>query len=155
MIPDCESMLSLAAARSVFSDSTEFLGEFPAADFGTGRFEIPAIQSALLGAGQSRFCQWGVPNSDGVFALVVAEITPADRASLIAALSGAGFASSTSASVTTLEHEQEGMISTDAATHLFTGDSWILSDGTSLSLTGAVAHSALTAIRAANPTLGL
>ncbi len=78
-----------------------------------------------------------------------------DSEALAAALTAAGFASSSTGPVTTFELERDGMVSTESATHLFTGDAWILSDGTGLAVSGPVAASALDAIRAANPTLGL
>lgn len=152
--PGCEDLLTIEQARALFSGNTEFFGETPGADF-TGRFDIPEIPTAITGSAQSKTCRWGVPNSDGSFSLLVAEIAPADRAALTAALTAAGFASSTAGLVTTFELERDGMVSTESATHLFTGDVWILSDGTGLAVSGPVAVSALDAIRAANPALGL
>ena len=154
VIPDCEDLLSLEQARALFSDNTEFFGQFPGVEFG-GHFEIPEIGTAISGASQSTTCRWGVPNSDGAFSLLVAEITPADRASLTAALTAEGFASSTAGPATSFELERDGMVSTESAVHVFTGDVWILSDGTGLALSTPVAASALDALRAANPTLGL
>lgn len=153
-IPGCETLLPLALAQDLFSDSTEFFGEFPAVQYG-GIFEGPEAADALAGASQSRLCRWGVPNSDGAFSLVVAEIAPEDRAALEAALPAAGFSAVTMGTVTGFDAESEGMVSSLAATHLFTGHVWIVCDGTTLGLTGAVAGSALDALRTANPTLGL
>ena len=153
-LPDCEQLLPLPLAKSLFSESTEFMGEFPPAEFG-GHFEIPEVASALAAAPQARLCRWGVPNSDGAFALVVAELAASDQAPLISALTTAGFSSTTMGTVTSMELEQEGVVSTEAATHLFTGDVWIVCDGTSVFLSGAVSGSALDALRTANPTLGL
>jgi len=153
-IPDCETLLPIALAQSSFGGSTEFFGEFSAAEFG-GSFEVTETVDALSGASQSRLCRWGVPNSDGSFALVVAEIAPEARSALEAALPAAGFSSVTMGTVTGLDAEREGMVSLEAATHLFTGDVWILCDGTTLALTGVVAGSALDALRTANPSLSL
>lgn len=154
VIPACEELLTLAEARALFSDNTEFFGEFPGSDI-FDRFEMPEVPVAIAAAAQSRTCRWGVPNSDGSFALMVAEITSAERATLTAALGAAGFATSTTGPVTTFELERDGMVSTESAVHLFTGDVWILSEGTGLGVSGPVAVSALDALRAANPTLGL
>lgn len=153
-LPGCEELLTIEEARALFSANTEFLGEGPGSDF-SGRFEIPEIAAAIAGSAQSRSCWWGVPNSDGSFSLLVAEIAAADRTALTAALTAEGFASSTAGPVTTFELERDGMVSTESATHLFTGDVWILSDGTGLAVSGPVAVSALDAIRAANPALAL
>jgi hypothetical protein len=150
----CEQLLPLDLAKSLFSANTEFLGEFPPAEFG-GHFEIPEIASAIAAAPQARLCRWGVPNSDGAFTLLVAELDASDQAPLVAALTTAGFTSTTMGTVTAMELEREGMVSLEGTTHLFTGDVWILCDGTSVSLTGAVAGSALDALRNDNPTLGL
>ena len=154
VIPECEDLLSLEDARALFSESTEFFGQFPGVEF-AGRFEIPEIVNAVTSASQSKTCRWGVPNSDGAFSLLVAEITPAERASLTTALTAAGFASSTAGPATSYELERDGMVSTESAVHVFTGDVWILADGTGLALSTPVAASALDALRAANPTLGL
>ncbi len=145
-------MLPLILARQVFSANTEFLGESAAADFG-GRFAVPEIQAALISAPQSRLCRWGVPNSDGTFALVVAELPAAEQVGVIAALTAAGFASATSGTETMLRLEQEGVVSLEAQTHIFTGEVWILVDGTSGELTDTVSGFALDVLRAANPTL--
>ncbi len=153
-IPECEILLPIALAQSQFGGATEFFGEFPATGFG-GRFEVTETVAALAGASQSRLCRWGVPNSDGSFALVVAEIASEDRTALEAALPAAGFSAVTMGTVTGFDAEREGLVSVEAATHLFTGDVWILCDGTTLGLTGVVAASALDALRTANPSLAL
>lgn len=152
-IPDCETLLPLADAQALFSASTEFFGEFAAAQFGVDG--VPEAATALAGAGQWRFCGWGVPSSDGAFTLLVAEITPGDRAALEAALTAAGFTAVTMGTVTGYDAEREGEVSTLADTLLFTGDVMIVCNGTTLALTGAVTASALDALRTANPTLGL
>jgi hypothetical protein len=157
VIASCDDLLPLAEAKSLFSESTEFLDErtFAELEGPFGFFELPAIQVATDAAIQGRVCYWGVPNSDGAFALLTAELTPADSTTLQAALTAAGATSTTMGTVTAYELEGETEISHIAATHLFTGDVWIASNGTSLSLTGAVAGSALDGMRTANPTLGL
>jgi len=151
-ISDCETMLPLILAQQVFSVNTEFLGESPVADFG-GRFAVPELQAALVGAPQARLCRWGVPNSDGSFSLVVAELAASEQAAVIGALTTAGFASSTSGTETMLRLEQEGEVSLEAQTHIFAGDVWVLVDGTSGELTDTVSGFALDVLRAANPTL--
>jgi hypothetical protein len=153
-IPECETLLPIALAHDLFSGNTEFFGEFPPAEFG-GLFAGPEATDALAGASDARLCRWGVPNSDGAFSLVVAEISADDRAALEGALTAAGFSVVTMGTVTGFDAESEGMVSSLAATHLFTGNVWIVCDGTTLDLTGSVAGSALDALRTANPTLGL
>lgn len=152
-IPECETLLPLALAQANFSENTEFIGEFPANEFGV--FEVPEAAAAVAGASQSRYCLWGVPNSDGAFTLLVAEVSPEDRAAVEAALPAAGFSAVTMGTVTGYDAEREGEVSTLADTVLFTGDVMIVCNGTSLGLTGVVTGSALDALRTANPTLGL
>jgi len=152
-IPECDILLPLALAQDSFSENTELLGEFATSQFGIDG--VPAAAAAVASASQVRYCGWGVPFSDGVFTLLVAEISAADRAALEAALPGAGFAATTMGTVTGYDAEREGEVSTLADTLLFTGDVMIVCNGTSLGLTGVVTGSALDALRTANPTLGL
>jgi hypothetical protein len=152
-IPECETLLPLALAQAHFSENTEFIGEFPPNEFGV--FEVPEAGAAVAGASQSLYCLWGVPFSDGAFTLLVAEVSPADRAAVEAALPAAGFSAVTMGTVTGYDAEREGEVSTLADTVLFTGDVMIVCNGTSLDLTGVVTGSALDALRTANPTLGL
>jgi hypothetical protein len=153
-IPVCETLLPIADARAVFSDSTEFLGELPAADF-ESRFPVPEVRATLASVDPALHCLWGVPNSDGSFAVGVGSITDADRAALESALAGAGFTSATMGTVTGYEGEGDGEVSSIAEVHLFTGELWIAVAGNSLASTGVVAATVLEAMRTANPTLGL
>lgn len=153
-IPDCETLLPIALARSAFADSTEFLGENIATDYYPW-YQLPAVTTAISGVTNARACWWGVPNSDGSFSLLVAEIDPATRASIEAALTAEGFSSVSMGTVAAREAEREGVFSLEAETHLFTGDVWILADDGTLAVSGIVTGSALDALRTANPTLGL
>ena len=151
-ISDCETMLPLILAQQLFSANTEFFGEFPIGEFGGG-FDVPEIQTALTIAPQSKLCRWAVPNSDGSFSLVVAELPVGEQTAVIDALMAAGFATSTNGTETILRLEREGIVSLEAQTHIFTGDVWVLVDGTSGELTDTVSGFALDVLRAANPTL--
>jgi hypothetical protein len=153
-IPDCETMLPLADAQDLFSENTAFLGEQPASEF-VGRMTIPSIPVVLSTAIPAKGCYWGIPQSDGLFELVVAGITDAERATLQGELSAAGYSETTMGTVTAFELESMNEVSSLGTTHLFTGDVWIVCDGTSVGLSGAVAGAALDALRTANPTLGL
>ncbi|MBG6237166.1 hypothetical protein IWX78_000109 [Mycetocola sp. CAN_C7] len=153
-IVECETLLPIAQARALFSDATEFLGERSPTE-SSGWFPVAEIDSTLAAASQARACAWGVPNSDGVFTIHAVEVTATQRADLESALVGAGFSSVTTGTVTGYEMTGENEVSTTAATHLFTGAVWIMSNATALTTTGPAAASALDALRAANPTLGL
>ena len=153
-IPGCETLLPIATAQSAFAASTAFLGENVPTEYYPW-YQLPPVLTAISGVTVARSCWWGIPNSDGSFSLLVAEIDPATRTSVEAALTAEGFASVAMGTVTAFEAEREGDFSLEAETHLFTGNVWILCDNGSLSVSGTVAGSALDAMRTANPSLGL
>jgi hypothetical protein len=153
-IPDCETLLPIALAKSSFSESTEFLGETVPTEYYPW-YQLSAVNAAIAGVTIARSCWWGIPNSDGAFSLLVAEIDPATRASVEAALTAEGFSSVEMGTLTARENGREGEVGYEAETHLFTGSVWILADDGDLSVSGIVAGSALDALRSANPTLGL
>lgn len=153
-IPGCETLLPIATAQAAFSESTALLGENVPTEYYPW-YQLPPVLTAISGVTVARSCWWGVPNSDGAFSLLVAEIDPATRASVEAALTAEGFTSVAMGTVTAFEAEREGDFSLEAETHLLAGDVWILCDDGSLSVSGTVAGSALDAMRTANPSLGL
>ena len=153
-LPDCETMLPIATARDLFSENTEFLGEIAPTDF-VARLSVPSLPSVLAAASPARGCFWGVPQSDGLFQLVVASITAGQRATLEGELAGSGYSTATMGTVTGYDLEGMNEVGSTGTTHLFTGEVWIVCDGTSVGLSGAVAGSALDALRTGNPTLGL
>lgn len=153
-IPDCETLLPLALAQSSFGGSTAFLGENPPTNYYPW-YQLPPVITAISGVTLARSCWWGIPNSDGAFSLLVAEIDPATQASIEAALDAEGFSSTVMGTVTAREGERDGDFQHEAETHLFTGNVWILCDDGSLSVSGIVTGSALDALRSANPTMGL
>jgi hypothetical protein len=150
-IPDCETLLPLASAKALFGANTEFLGETPAGEY-VGRLGVPSEPVVLSTASPARACRWGVPNSDGVFSVVVAGITDAEQATLQAELLTKGYAET---SPGTFQLAAEGEASSLGTTQLFSGDSWIIADMTTLDSSAAVAGSALDALRTANPDLAL
>lgn len=153
-IPGCETLLPIAVAQSAFAESTAFLGENVPTEYYPW-YQLPPVLSAISGLTVARSCWWGVPDSDGAFSLLVAEIDPATRTSIEAALTAEGFTSVVMGTLTAREAERDGLASYEAETHLFTGNVWIVCDDGSLSVSGTVAGSALDALRTANPSLGL
>jgi len=143
-------MLPLSSAKSLFSDSTQVLGDEDSVPIRGD--ELPEISTAASNASIAKNCVWGVPNSDGAFSLTVTDITDTDAANLTAALLASGFLGATSGGITTLELSGENMVGTTADTHYLVGDLWIHATGTSLSLTTDVANGALDEVRLANPT---
>ena len=153
-IPACDVLLPIATARDLFSDSTELLAENPASEF-SGRLMVPSITTVLSTASPTRSCFWGIPSSDGLFQVVVIGITTAEVATLQGELAAAAYAQTTMGTVTAFELEGMNEVGSVGTTHLFTGTTWILVDGSSSSFSGAVAGQVLDALRTANPTLGL
>lgn len=153
-IPDCETLVPLALAKSSFAESTVFLGEGVPTEYYPW-WQVPAVNLAISGVTLARSCWWGIPNSDGGFNLLVAEIDPATRASLDATLETEGFYPLYLGTVSGREAGRDGDNGYEAETHLFTGNVWILSDNHSIVGAAAIADSALDAMRTANPTLGL
>jgi len=150
IIPGCETLLPLTTAKALFSRDTEAFGEDDTIVLRGD--ELPEIASAVSDATIAKNCIWAVPRSDGSFALSIADISEADRVSVSDALIAAGYTGSADGEVTTFEREFEGGVSLIGEMHLFTSDLWIYVQGTSLSLTNAVANSALDELRLANPT---
>lgn len=153
-IPDCETLVPLALAKSSFAESTEFLGEGVPTEYYPW-WQVPTVNSAISGVTLARSCWWGIPNSDGGFNLLVAEIDPATRTSLEDTLITEGFYPLFLGTVSGREAGRDGDNGYEAETHLFTGDVWILTDNHSVEGAAAIADSALDAMRTANPTLGL
>jgi hypothetical protein len=153
-IPDCETLLPVALAKSTFGDSTEFLQENVPTEYYPW-YQLPPVLAAISGVTLARACWFGIPNSDGSFTFMVAEIDPAARATIEAALDAESFSSVSMGTVTAREANRGGEFEYEAETHLFTGDVWIIADSWSLDVTGIVTGSALDAMRTANPTLGL
>ena len=154
VLPECEVLLPLAVAQESFSPETVLLGDLPPAEF-TGRSSIASIGATLAAAPIARVCSYGVPNSDGVFFVGVAEVTEAQRDALQTELTGAGYLQSDNGALTTFDLATEGEVSTLAFTHVFAGSVWVLGDTTSLEIGTTVTTTALDAVRAANPTRGL
>lgn len=153
-IPDCETLLPLATAKDLFSENTELIASPAASEF-VGRQTVPSIPVVLSTADPTRACVYGIPQSDGFFEFVVAGITAAQRATLEGELAASGYAVTSMGTLTTYELEGMNEVSSVGTTHIFTGDVWIVCDGTSLGLSGVVTGTVLDALRTANPALGL
>lgn len=89
VVPPCVDLLPLEQLRATLGDPAppiESFGEQPAAEpSGMGPLAIQTLQNAASVV----TCNWGIPVSDGVFDVTVAQIEPAARDDLIAALHGA------------------------------------------------------------------
>jgi hypothetical protein len=151
-IGGCDDLFTREQAKSLLGRTAVLFEENPANEYRTW-FEVPALRSEISGLTGGVSCWWGIPNSDYSVVLMVVKIDPATRASIEATLETEGYTS-----VVTRTIAAYGMAPEDAyraESHLFTGDLWILSDGPAESMTSTVSESALEALRAANPSLGL
>ncbi|EAR26033.1 hypothetical protein A20C1_09139 [marine actinobacterium PHSC20C1] len=150
ILPGCQDLLPLTAAKDLFSPSTEILEESDtAADV---HFDLGELDTAAANATIAKNCIWGVPNSDGAFTVTVSDINDTDAANLKAALLSAGYLGVTTDGVTTLELSTDGELGAVARTHYLVADLWIYVDGGSLSFSGDVADRVLDKIRTANPS---
>ena len=155
VIPDCETLLPLESAKAAFSPYTEFSGELSVSEF-QHPLAVSSEATVLATANPARACRWGIPKSDGIFALAVAAITADDAAALQGELAEAGFVPTASGTSTSFELEAPELGPGGAGVvHLFAGRIWIISDSTALQSANEVADSALEALRAANPTSDL
>lgn len=130
VVPSCDDLLPLEQLRATLGDPAppiESFGEQPAAEpSGMG----PLANQTLQNAASQVTCNWGIPVSDGVFDVTVAQIEPAARDDLIAALHGAGDYDYA---------EPEGLpafqraVTSGIGTYLgyaFDGPVWVIVDGT-------------------------
>ena len=150
VIPPCETLLTLDQAKEGRSPNTVFIGEFGIDDFDSEPWVATARHAATL----TRFCVWGVPNSDAGFSVTVGELGEADRAALMSSLAADGFSSLTMGTVTGMEYEAANDDDI-GGTHLFAGNVWIHVPGFRPSSTGRIAGLVLDSMRTANPALGL
>lgn len=151
-IPDCTTLLTEVKAQSIFDPATVFLEEVVPTAY-TPWFESAPVQAAISGVTNASACWFGIPESDGSFFFMVAEIDATTRTQIEAGLDAEGFSSVAMGTVTARELGVPDNY--QAETHLFTGDVWIISDGPTLEITGGVAGAVLDSMRTANPTLGL
>ncbi|QYH34987.1 hypothetical protein [Salinibacterium sp. M195] len=114
--------------------------------------EIAEVVAAITNASVTKNCIWGIPNSDGSFSVVVADIAEPEITNLTSALVAGGYVGTTTDGLTTLDFETDGEVSSLAYTHVLVNDLWIFVRGTSLDLTESVATTVLDEIRLANPT---
>lgn len=150
VIPDCDDLLTLPTARSVLGDDTQAIPPTASAmDVIPGPVAVGAVRTAA----QSSICLWGIPNSDGGFHVVVAELSDDARDDLIAALRSAGtFTESVIDGAPAFTRDLSNEIGTTSVAYVFDGPSWVTAVG-SLGVGGAqiVAGEVLDAVQTANP----
>ena len=151
-IPGCTTLLTEAKAQSIFDPSTVYLEEVVPTAYRPW-IETPSVLAAISGVTVASACWFGIPESDGSFYFMVAEVDAATRTQIEAGLDAAGFSSVAMGTVTAREAEIPDAY--QAETNLFTGNVWIIADAPTLEISGSVAGAVLDSMRTANPTLGL
>lgn len=150
-LPACEALLPLAVAQEQLGGNTIALDPWAtAAEVMPGPAAVEAASSAV----QSELCAWGIPNSDGGFHVVTAELTAASADGLKAALRSAGtFAEIPVEGGTAFSRDLDSEIGAFAVAYVFYGPAWVTAVG-SLTSEGArsIALTALDAVRTANPS---
>lgn len=149
-LPECEGLLSIAEVRAFYGPYAEsIMSGVTAAEVMQG----PVATATVAEASQTRVCTWGIPNSDGGFNVVAAEIPQVAATNLIAALRGAGtFTETTASGVTMFTRELDSGIGAFAVTYAFIGTAWVTVAGT-ISTEGTLylADKLMASVRAANP----
>ena len=152
MLPDCVDVVPLSVAQDALGPDTVALTPgASAADL----MPDPAAADAARDAVSTRVCTWGIPQSDGGFNVILAELAPAARDALVASIRAAGtFTESAVGGELSFSAEIANELGTTSVVSVFVGTGWVTVSG-SLEDAGAlaVAGAALDGLRAANPGL--
>ncbi|PZU46941.1 MAG: hypothetical protein DI566_06350 [Microbacterium sp.] len=148
-LPACVDLLPLSVAQDQLGDGTVPLDIWETAS------EVmpgPAAADAVRGAVASQICAWGIPNSDGGFHVVAAELTPASAASLIASLRAAGtFTEQSVPGGVSFARDLDSEIGSFAVAYVFVDSAWTTAVGSLVSASARdVAVAAMDAVAAAN-----
>ena len=152
VLPDCVDLVPLTVAQDALGPDTVALTPgASAADL----MPDPAAADAARDAVSTRVCTWGIPQSDGGFNVILAELAPAARDALVASIRAAGtFTESAVGGELSFSAEIANELGTTSVVSVFVGTGWVTVSG-SLEDAGAlaVAGAALDGLRAANPGL--
>ena len=130
MIPECTQLITAEELSSLFSPKTE-----PVVDpYATNLAKIhrlqlgPAARQAQSAATQYRPCAWGLPSSDSVTYLFVAELPDQVRDRLLAELRDSDYEESASGDIAMFSHTSSGG---RPVTNLygFKGNAWVATEG--------------------------
>lgn len=92
VIPPCDELVPFDAVQAEYADGIEaFHGQPEMQQQARTHIFGPAAVTALDAAEQSVHCGWGIPNSDGLSQIYVAELDPAVRDALMAELDASVF----------------------------------------------------------------
>lgn len=152
VIPECEVIHTLDQMRLAFSPNIEFGEEFDLVEDFTPT--APAAATAAAAAAvQSQGCRWAIPNSDGIVAVTVAEITEAEWAALTAGLLAEGYSESDLDGRTTIEFDADLGVGAGTWTHAYVGGLWVAVETSAYSVTRPLVTQAIASLVAANPGL--
>lgn len=148
-LPSCPDLLPMSVVQTQFGPNAVALDVWSTAS------EVmagPAAADAVSAAVSSEICAWGIPNSDGGFHVVAAELTPAAATSLISSLRTAGtFTEQATGPRVSFTRDLENEIGSYAVTYIFDKTAWVTAVG---ALTPAgirpIGDAAMDAVVAAN-----
>ncbi|MCT9819308.1 hypothetical protein N3K63_03300 [Microbacterium sp. W1N] len=150
-MPTCDQIMDADATAQLFDPNIEPIP-------GVGGLEPsalpgPAAQTALASATVSVSCMWGIPNSDGGFHGVIAQLDPTVRDELIAALEASSYERGTVSGAPSYGADFDDEILGYSVHYTFEGDAWVIVMGTLFHQEDSVpvAERALAALHAVNP----
>ncbi|MEV8252760.1 hypothetical protein AB0O95_02215 [Rhodoglobus sp. NPDC076762] len=149
--PDCEAMVPLDVARGWFHPDIELYRNSDYFERNDGR--MPEILTADANATSIEKCLWGIPGSDGMFWMTVADINAADRAAVVAALIEQGAVESAVGEAVLVEVYRETGLGDLFDKHYFGDGFWVQARSNQDWLATNLVDAALEQVRLANPTL--
>lgn len=153
LLPPCDALLTLADAQAFYGPAAEAIT--PPAASAVDVMQGPVAAATVAEATQTRVCTWGIPNSDGGFNAVAAEIPLSSAANLIDALRNAGsFSESEVGGVTLFSRSLDAEVGGFAVAYAFFDTAWVTAAG-ALSTEGAqiIVEKIMGSVRDANPRL--
>lgn len=129
VIPECSGVMTdEQVAERLSPEFASWEGpERSGAQLPTAIYLGPVAQRALAAATQVRPCYWGVPLSDVVVSMFVAELPTAERVRLVSDLRDSAYAESNADGVTLFTHSTDDGIWKQTNWYGFLGDVWVAS----------------------------
>ncbi|GAA1701902.1 hypothetical protein GCM10009808_19840 [Microbacterium sediminicola] len=128
VLPACEDMLDLAVVQTNFGANAQFLDVVADGDL-TSLLPGPAAQTALDAAVSREGCLWGIPNSDGAFFVIVADIPLSARDTLVSALGSSDFSETVIGSAPAFVWERDDEMGTLTTVYVFADPIWVTVTG--------------------------
>lgn len=152
VIPECIDLVALDLMQEQIAPEAVAL-ELPIAV--EDAMTDASTATAIAVATQTKSCAWGIPDSDGVMGVIVAQLDEADREAAIEGLrEEATTTESTIGNAISFTREEESGVGLVSTTYAFLGTAWVTVTGTGFAASAeAVAAAALASIRGVNPGL--